>query len=312
MSVGAEEALRQVDLGCGGPHLVLGAPVEADDDELGAVLPGPAGIVEDGVPVADEVDRPRLVGRGGDAVGAVGVGDVPHGDPVGLVQAGQALGLAPGRPGVADAGGVEQVQGVAHPGEAVVEGVVAGGGAGVVAGEGEGVGDLVGGVEEGVVGEAGVAGVEGSLQVADGQVGFAHPGLDGCQHRGEVVDVGPGGVAVGDLGEGAVDEDVAAGGQGERARPAASADAPGSVLDTASATTPMTIRRTTTPVRWGHARRASGAERVRPASPGRAQPRGGQAAPMRYWSTTPWLTEWKARLIPASQASTTSVPWPAL
>ncbi len=205
----------EVELQPVGLVLPFGAPVHGEHDDVGASLPGGAGVGDHAVGV-HQVDRPGLAGRQRVAVGAEGVrqvGDLGRARPEDRDRAG--LGLAAGGPGVPEAGPVHGVEGAPDAVGAVVQGVVGGGGAAVVAGGGEGVGDLRRRLEVGVAGVVAVGAVDG-LHVTQRQVGAGRRRFDAGQHGAEVV-AAAAGVEGGPFDDGGVGQDVPGGDEGEAA-----------------------------------------------------------------------------------------------
>ena len=143
-------------------------------------------------------------------------------DPVDIEERrGAGLLWRPGGPGMADAGGVERVEGPRHTLGAPVVGVVGRRRAGVVAGGSQRRGDLRGHGEAGIAREGPAGRGDRRLHVADRHVGPAHHRSDAREHGTEVVAAGVssgGGVGARLIPQGGVEQDVARGHQRERPR----------------------------------------------------------------------------------------------
>ena len=157
-------------LGAGRVDGVLNAPVHGHDDELRPGRPGGGGIGQDLIGPGD-VDQVALARRHHQPVQSVGVGQVPNGDAVDVVQAGNVFFGPAGGAGVLEAGGVEHTERVANPGLTLVDGVIGGHRAAVVPGPGDGVGQLGRRMELRVGRQVGAVGRQRHLEVTDGEIG---------------------------------------------------------------------------------------------------------------------------------------------
>ena len=180
--------------------VVLGAAVQAGDDDVGAGPARPGGVGQDPVDVqlgrVEVVDRPLPPMRFRDAIQPEcprKLGDARSTD-VGDVR-GQALRRRAEGAGVAHAARVEGVQGAHKPVEAGIERVVRRGRAGVVARAGERVDDLRLHAEARIAAEGPVGIGEWGFQMTDRQIGSLDHRGDVGEHSAEVEfgTVGPAG-----------------------------------------------------------------------------------------------------------------------
>ena len=148
---------------------VLDAPVDEGDDEVGSFLAGRAQVAGH-LGGVDEVDD--VGADGGDAVGAVGVGEQCEADAASVNDEGVVtvalVAVAVGAE-VGNAEGVEHAEGALQARTATVHAVVVGGGEDIETGVAGGHGQLARRRELGVAG-VGRAG-QGDFEVEDGQVG---------------------------------------------------------------------------------------------------------------------------------------------